>query len=75
MTTPLFYGYAIHNQCYGVGGMLRVLSRAFKPYLNNPAYRQFVKDVRQNGVTPKNLDDYFGYGIYVGRKPATESTG
>jgi ubiquinone/menaquinone biosynthesis C-methylase UbiE len=57
---------------YGFGGMLRVLSRTFKLYARNPAYRQFVKDVRQDGVTPKNLDEYFGYGLYVGRKPASE---
>ena len=62
-------------QRYGVIGMLRVLSRTLKLYLSNPAYRQFVKDVRQNGVTPKNLDNYFGYGIYVGRKPASWQVG
>lgn len=55
---------------YGFGGILRVLSRTFKLYARNPAYRQFVKDVRQDGITPKNLDEYFGYGLYVGRKPA-----
>jgi hypothetical protein len=37
-------------------------------YLRNPAYRRFVKDVGETGVTPENLDEYFGYGLYVGRK-------
>ena len=22
----------------------------------------------QQGITPENLDEYFGYGLYVGRK-------
>lgn len=60
---------------YGFGGMLRVFSRTIRLYARNPAYRQFVKDVRQDGVTPKNLDEYFGYGLYIGRKPANESSG
>lgn len=53
---------------YGLGGMLRVLGRTFKLYRKNPAYREFVKGVRQEGITPDNLTEYFGYGIYVGRK-------
>jgi arsenite methyltransferase len=53
---------------YGLGGMLRVLGRTFKLYLRNPAYRSFVKGVQQGGITPENLTEYFGYGIYVGRK-------
>lgn len=54
---------------YGLGGMLRILSRTFSLYARNPAYRQFVKRVRQGGITPKNLEEYFGYGLFVGRKP------
>jgi hypothetical protein len=37
-------------------------------YAKSPAYRRFVKEVREGGVTPENLDEYFGYGLYVGRK-------
>ncbi|MBI5029764.1 MAG: hypothetical protein HZB51_04500 [Chloroflexi bacterium] len=36
--------------------------------LTNPAYRKFVKEVRENEITPANLEEYFGYGLYVGRK-------
>jgi hypothetical protein len=50
--------------------MLRSLWRGLLLYLRNPNYRSFVKDVGQDGITPENLDQYFGYGIYVGRKPA-----
>jgi arsenite methyltransferase len=53
---------------YGLGGMLRVMGRTVSLYARNPEYRSFVKGVRQDGVTPENLDEYFGYGLYVGRK-------
>ncbi|MFO7742828.1 MAG: methyltransferase domain-containing protein [Anaerolineae bacterium] len=53
---------------YGVGGMLRSMWRALRMYLRNPAYRRFVTRVRQEGITPENLDEHFGYGLYVGRK-------
>lgn len=53
---------------YGVSEMVRILGRTFKLYLRNQHYREFVKGVRQSGIAPKDLTDYFGYGIYVGRK-------
>ena len=55
-------------QRYGCRGMLGVLCRALSLYARNPAYRRFVKEVREGGVTPENLDEYFGYGLFVGRK-------
>jgi len=55
-------------QRYGCRGMLGVLCRALPLYAKSPAYRRFVKEVREGGVTPENLDEYFGYGVYVGRK-------
>jgi len=53
---------------YGWGGMVRVVKRMLSLYARNPAYRRFVKAVREEGITPENLDEYFGYGTYVGRK-------
>ncbi|UCD45695.1 MAG: class I SAM-dependent methyltransferase [Candidatus Bathyarchaeota archaeon] len=53
---------------YGYGGLLRSLLRGLVMYARNPAYRRFVKEVRKGGITPDNLEEYFGYGIYVGRK-------
>jgi len=53
---------------YGWGGMIRVVKRMLSLYARNPAYRGFVKAVREEGITPENLDEYFGYGVYVGRK-------
>jgi hypothetical protein len=53
---------------YGYLSMVRVFGRMLGLYLRNPAYRRFVRGVRQEGVTPEHLDEYFGYGLYVGRK-------
>jgi SAM-dependent methyltransferase len=55
-------------QRYGYGGMLRVMCRTASLYVRSPDYRRFVKEVREGGITPENLDEYFGYGIYIGRK-------
>lgn len=56
-------------QRYGCAGMLGIWRRTLALYLRNPAYRRFVKSVGQTGIAPKNLDEYFGYGLYVGKKP------
>lgn len=53
---------------YGLGGMLRIYGRIFRLYLRNQAYRQFLKGVRQVGMRPPGMDEYFGYGLFVGRK-------
>jgi arsenite methyltransferase len=53
---------------YGLGGMLRVWWRTLLLYARSPSYRRFVKEVRQSGVLPENLEEYFGYGLYVGQK-------
>jgi ubiquinone/menaquinone biosynthesis C-methylase UbiE len=55
-------------QRYGCAGMLGVYGRILSLYLRNPQYRAFLKKVRQQGVKPDNLEEYFGYGLYVGRK-------
>ena len=55
-------------QRYGWGGLLRILRRMVSLYASNPHYRRFVGSVRKEGITPPNLTEYFGYGIYVGRK-------
>jgi arsenite methyltransferase len=53
---------------YGLGGMLGVFLRMLLLYARSPAYRRFVKGVRQTGVLPKNLEEYFGYGLFIGQK-------
>jgi hypothetical protein len=53
---------------YGCMGMLRVWNRMLVLYLRNPAYRTFVKGLREGGSIPDNVEEYYGYGLYVGRK-------
>lgn len=53
---------------YGCGGLLGVLWRMLSLYFRNAAYRKFVKEIQKDGITPKNIDEYFGYGLYVGLK-------
>ena len=53
---------------YGWGGFLSSLIQALGLYLRNADYREFLKSIREEGLTPPELDDYFGYGIYIGKK-------
>jgi ubiquinone/menaquinone biosynthesis C-methylase UbiE len=55
-------------QRYGCRGMLGIWGRMLRLYARNPAYRRFVRQISKDAVVPKNLDEYFGYGLYVGRK-------
>jgi len=53
---------------YGFGEFMKILGRMLKLYFNNPDYRAFVNNLKKEGVTPKDLDVYFGYGLYIGQK-------
>ena len=53
---------------YGWGGFLSSLIQAFGLYVRNADYREFLKSIRKEGLTPSALDEYFGYGIYIGKK-------
>jgi ubiquinone/menaquinone biosynthesis C-methylase UbiE len=55
-------------QRYGFGGIMGIYYRILKLYARNPAYRKFLKEIRQGGLVPENIEAYFGYGLYVGRK-------
>jgi ubiquinone/menaquinone biosynthesis C-methylase UbiE len=55
-------------QRYGFGGMLLSTLRGFRLYLKSPDYREFLKGMGQTGLTPENLTEYFGYGLFVGKK-------
>jgi len=53
---------------YGLEGMLRIVWRTLSLYAKSPAYRRFVKQTRERGGIPENIVEYFGYGLFVGRK-------
>ncbi|HSF82912.1 MAG TPA: class I SAM-dependent methyltransferase [Anaerolineales bacterium] len=53
---------------YGFREMMRVYGRILSLYARSPAYRSFVKEVRKGGLVPANLQEYFGYGLFIGRK-------
>jgi ubiquinone/menaquinone biosynthesis C-methylase UbiE len=53
---------------YGCRGMLGVYGRMLALYVRNPAYRRFLKGIRRGGVSLEELETYYGYGLYVGRK-------
>jgi arsenite methyltransferase len=55
---------------YGFGGMLGVMARTLLLYTRSPDYRKFVGEVRQGGILPDHLEEYFGYGLFVGKKAA-----
>lgn len=55
-------------QRYGIGEMLRIYGRILMLYVRSPAYRIFLKQVREGGLVPENLREYFGYGLFVGKK-------
>jgi hypothetical protein len=50
------------------GGMLRIMGKRRVLYAKSPPYRGFVQKARQIGILPKNLNEYFGYGLFVGQK-------
>ncbi|MCU0485410.1 MAG: methyltransferase domain-containing protein [Anaerolineales bacterium] len=55
-------------QRYGWAGMFQVMGRMLRLYVQNPLYRDFVQRIRQGGVIPDHLQEYFGYGLFVGQK-------
>jgi SAM-dependent methyltransferase len=56
-------------QRYGLGGFLGAMGRMLGLYLQDPEYRAFSRETRDVGVTPKNITEYLGYGLFVARKP------
>jgi len=56
---------AISNKRDDFKDFLRVWHRVLYMYIRSSAFRKFVNEAFS---IPKNLVEYFGYGIYVGRK-------
>jgi ubiquinone/menaquinone biosynthesis C-methylase UbiE len=60
-------GQQIFKQ-YGLGNIIMAWGRALGLYMKDPGYRLFIKELKDSGTIPDQLFDYFGYGLYVGRK-------
>jgi len=53
----------------GFRGIFKACGRLLSLYLKSPAHREAIKEMKKEGWKhPKKLLEYFGYGIYVGRK-------
>ncbi|MFX1255895.1 MAG: class I SAM-dependent methyltransferase [Promethearchaeota archaeon] len=50
---------------YGLKHMVKTIFRMLALYKRSPSYRQFAKEA---GSAPREMAEYYGYGIYVGRK-------
>ena len=53
---------------YGWGGILQILGRTLRLYTKSSSYRDFVKMIRQGGIVPDQFNEYFKYGLFIGRK-------
>lgn len=60
-------------QRYGWMEILGIFGRMLSLYFRSAAYRKFVREVQQERVIPENLNEYFGYGLYMGRKRSLEA--
>ena len=50
---------------YGLNHMGKTIFRMLALQRRSPSYRQFAKEAQ---AAPKEMAEYYGYGIYVGRK-------
>ncbi len=53
---------------YGWDGFVGSMGKAAVLYLRSRTYREFVGSIREDGIKPRHLEDYFGFGIYIGKK-------
>lgn len=53
---------------YGWRRAFSIFWNMIRLYQKNPSYREFVRRVQSRGITPSNLNQYYGYGLYVGQK-------
>lgn len=41
----------------------------YRLYLHTPAYRSYLKGLREQGLVLQGMDEYLGNNLYVSRKP------
>ena len=67
------YPYDVKSQTYqiikryGLPGLLQVWSRSLRLQFTQPETHRAPRDASER--MPKDLQDYFGHGLYIGRKP------
>lgn len=67
------YPYDVKSQTYqivkryGLPGLLQVWSRSLRMQFTHPETRPVLWDASDR--MPQDLQNYFGYGLYIGRKP------
>lgn len=67
-TISLSSGFKDLANRYGLLEMLKIYGRMFALYRRSPDYREFIGAVKEGGGMPEGAMEYFGYGIYIGRK-------
>jgi len=66
---PLLGQFVGDIRMVGFTGIFRACGRLLSLYFKSPTHRKAIKELKKGarGV-PKNLMDYYGYGLYVGGK-------
>ncbi|MCK4476167.1 MAG: class I SAM-dependent methyltransferase [Methanophagales archaeon] len=66
---PLLGQFVSDIRMVGFTGIFKACGRLLSLYFKNSTYRKAIKEMAKGARgTPKNLLEYYGYGIYVGRK-------
>jgi len=66
---PLLGQFVSDIRMIGFTGIFKACGRLLSLYFKSPTCRKAIKEMKKEGWSPpKNLFEYYGYGIYVGRK-------
>jgi len=66
---PLLGQFVSDIRMIGFTGFFKACGRLLSLYFKSSTYREAIKEMKKEGWrSPKNLFEYYGYGIYVGRK-------
>ena len=71
MMTSVHKADALSSKWADLADVLRVWHRVLYLYLTSSTFRTFIKETLS---VPEDLLDYFGYGVYVGRKWTVDSS-
>lgn len=61
--------FANEIKMVGLKDIFKPWGRLLSLYIKSPVYRRVIKDLMRESLNiPRNVFDYFGYGLYVGKK-------